>query len=49
MIEGKIKTILHELDSATNQISHDKIDEMISAIKSHNRIFVYGTGRSGLS
>lgn len=37
-----------ELKHASEQITEKQIDQFIDAIRSHGRIFVYGTGRSGL-
>lgn len=44
----ELNEIIKELDAASAQISEEQMDEFINAIDSHNRIFVYGTGRSGL-
>lgn len=43
-----MNTIIEELDRASKNIAPEKIQEMIKKIKDHKRIFVYGTGRSGL-
>ena len=40
--------IKEELRNASQQITEEQIDRFIEAVKSHIRIFVYGTGRSGL-
>lgn len=40
--------INEELKCASEQITEAQIDQFIEAVNSHNRIFVYGTGRSGL-
>lgn len=37
-----------ELKNASEQIAEEQIDQFIDAVRSHSRIFVYGTGRSGL-
>lgn len=37
-----------ELKNSSEQISEEQLDQFIEAIDSHKRIFVYGTGRSGL-
>lgn len=43
-----MNTIIEELDRSSKNIAPEKIQEMIKKIKDHKRIFVYGTGRSGL-
>lgn len=40
--------ITTELKLASVQITEEQIDQFIKAVESHKRIFVYGTGRSGL-
>lgn len=40
--------IIEELKEASSQVSEKQIDKFIDSINSHKRIFVYGTGRSGL-
>ncbi|MGN1014933.1 MAG: 6-phospho-3-hexuloisomerase [Butyricicoccus sp.] len=42
------QTIVQELRASTERIDDSKLDEIIAKIKSHDRIFVYGTGRSML-
>lgn len=37
-----------ELKKSSDSIPESKIDEFIANVQSHSRIFVYGTGRSGL-
>ncbi|MDG9688474.1 SIS domain-containing protein, partial [Streptomyces sp. DH18] len=37
-----------ELKNASKQITEEQIDQFIETIDEHKRIFVYGTGRSGL-
>lgn len=37
-----------ELKKSSSSINECKIDEFIANVQSHSRIFVYGTGRSGL-
>lgn len=37
-----------ELKNSSEQISEEQLDRFIEAVDSHKRIFVYGTGRSGL-
>lgn len=37
-----------ELKNASEQITEEQIETFIKELDSHNRIFVYGTGRSGL-
>lgn len=44
----ELKEIIRELDAASGQVNEEQIDRFIEAIDSHKRIFVYGTGRSGL-
>ncbi len=41
-------TIIKELETSVKAIEEQKITDMIRQIKAHKRIFVYGTGRSGL-
>ena len=43
-----MNTIIEELDRSSKTISPEKLQEVIKKIKEHKRIFVYGTGRSGL-
>lgn len=43
-----MNTIVEELDRSTKTIAPEKLQEVIKKIKEHKRIFVYGTGRSGL-
>ncbi|MGI6499459.1 MAG: 6-phospho-3-hexuloisomerase [Anaerostipes sp.] len=40
--------IIKELEQAEKKISEIQIQKLIQNIKDHKRIFVYGTGRSGL-
>lgn len=40
--------ILNEVESAIAKIEDSKVDEIVSAIISAKKIFVYGVGRSGL-
>lgn len=42
------KTIVWELERSADSLSETDIDSLIQKIHSHKRIFVYGTGRSGL-
>ena len=44
----RMNTIIEELDRSTKTIAPEKLQEVIKKIKEHKRIFVYGTGRSGL-
>lgn len=37
-----------ELRKSSEQIPEEQLDQFIEAVQSHKRIFVYGTGRSGL-
>lgn len=37
-----------ELKTASEQIKEEQLDQFIEEVTSHKRIFVYGTGRSGL-
>lgn len=43
-----LQTIVHELENSVNTLNNETISDMIEKIKSHKRIFVYGTGRSML-
>ena len=43
-----MNTIVEKLDRSTKTIAPEKLQEVIKKIKEHKRIFVYGTGRSGL-
>lgn len=40
--------IIKELEEAAKKIPDNQIRDLIQKIKAHQRIFVYGTGRSGL-
>lgn len=40
--------INEELKRASERVSEEQLEEFIREIKGHERIFVYGTGRSGL-
>lgn len=42
------QTIVNELRVSTEKIDQKRIQEIIEKVKSHRRIFVYGTGRSML-
>lgn len=42
------QVIVKELETSANQLTAENIDRIIKKIKEHDRIFVYGTGRSGL-
>ncbi|MDO4942288.1 MAG: 6-phospho-3-hexuloisomerase [Lachnospiraceae bacterium] len=44
----ELMEINHELEAASNQVTEEQIQQFIDQIDSHKRIFVYGTGRSGL-
>lgn len=44
----ELKEVIQELDRASNQVTEEQLDKFIEAIDNHKRIFVYGTGRSGL-
>lgn len=41
-------TIIKELETSVKKIREKNVRDIIDKIKSHQRIFVYGTGRSGL-
>lgn len=41
-------TIIKELETSIKKIREKNVTDIIDKIKSHQRIFVYGTGRSGL-
>lgn len=42
------QAIMKELETSANTINEQKLEEVIRKLKEHKRIFVYGTGRSGL-
>lgn len=42
------KTIVQELNRSSDAIPEAELDALIEKVKSHKRVFVYGTGRSGL-
>lgn len=42
------KTIVWELERSADSLSETDINSLIQKIHSHKRVFVYGTGRSGL-
>lgn len=44
----EINEIISELDKSSSALSDDKMQVFMDAIDAHARIFVYGTGRSGL-
>lgn len=44
----ELETIVEELSASSQRVGTRGIDALISAIEGHSRIFVYGTGRSGL-
>lgn len=44
----KAKIIVNELKQSTEKLSEVQIHDLIKKVKHHRRIFVYGTGRSGL-
>ena len=44
----ELQDINLELNNASKQIDEAQIDQFIEAVEVHKRIFVYGTGRSGL-
>ena len=50
MMEKSSETqrIVEELDTSARQVNREAIAAIIEKIKNHDRIFVYGTGRSGL-
>ena len=43
-----MKVIIKELEQSADRVPEYQISDLIRKIKSHKRIFVYGTGRSGL-
>lgn len=43
-----MKDNIHALENILEQVPQEAVSQIISAISSHNRIFVYGAGRSGL-
>lgn len=44
----RTRVIIKELEQSATGIPDHQISDLIQKIKSHKRIFVYGTGRSGL-
>ena len=44
----ELAEINQELAKASEQIPEDQLDQFIAELDAHARIFVYGTGRSGL-
>lgn len=42
------QTIIQELERSAGGLAEAEIDALIEKIKGHRRVFVYGTGRSGL-
>lgn len=44
----ELLSICNELRQASEQIRAEQLDQFVEAVDSHQRIFVYGTGRSGL-
>lgn len=42
------QTIIRELETSTGTLEESRFQDVIEKIKGHDRIFVYGTGRSGL-
>ncbi|MDD4369805.1 MAG: 6-phospho-3-hexuloisomerase [Anaerostipes sp.] len=44
----RTNVIIKELEQAKKKIPEMEIEKLIENIKTHKRIFVYGTGRSGL-
>ena len=44
----ELMDIVAELKNASVQMPEEKIDQFIEAVDTHERIVVYGTGRSGL-
>lgn len=42
------RIILHELQKTCSAVSEEQLDALIEKVNSHDRIFVYATGRSGL-
>lgn len=44
----EIQDIIKELHTPSEQITEAQLDNFIKQINSHDRIFTYGTGRSGL-
>lgn len=45
---SEAQRIVEELDTSARQVDREAIAAIIEKIKNHDRIFVYGTGRSGL-
>lgn len=44
----QLATVTRELSAAATQLTDENLDRTIKAIESHDRIFVHGTGRTGL-
>jgi len=42
------KTIIWELERSVDSLSEAEVNGLIEKLRTHKRIFVYGTGRSGL-
>lgn len=44
----ELMDINEELKCASEKVTDNQLDQFIKAVDSHKRVFVYGTGRSGL-
>ena len=44
----ELNEITNELERSSEQVSVSQLQELIDRVNNHKRIFVYGTGRSGL-
>ena len=44
----ELNEITNELERSSEQVSVSQLQELIDKVNNHKRIFVYGTGRSGL-
>ncbi|MFA5312520.1 MAG: 6-phospho-3-hexuloisomerase [Methanomassiliicoccales archaeon] len=47
-LKGSSAYILGEVEAAIEKVGDSKVDEMVSAIISAKKIFIFGVGRSGL-
>lgn len=45
---NEFDTVINEIVGAESYVDENSIDKLIKIITEHNRIFVFGTGRSGL-
>lgn len=45
---GYVEAVVREIEGAGSRIGDAAVGRLIDALRSHSRVFVYGTGRSGL-